>query len=228
MNIDDRMKRYEAATRFQLTARMPVVIRLDGKAFHTFTKGCERPFDAGLRGALTCAAQALLEEVPARFAYAQSDEISLLLVDYNKFESQQWFDGFVQKMASVSASVMTGYFNRNWGGRRGDKINPPGFFDARVFPIPERDVENHFVWRQQDAMRNAVSMAAQAHFPHKELQGKHTGQMLGMLSEKGIKFEDYPAWFRLGSIITREAIDAAPVFTQDKLFLKKFLTVEEE
>lgn len=228
MNIDDRMKRYEAATRFQLTARMPVVIRLDGKAFHTFTRDCNRPFDEGLREALVKATQALLDEVPARFAYAQSDEISLLLVDYNKFESQQWFDGIIQKLASVSSSVMTGHFNRFWGDLRPDLAIEPAFFDARVFPVPERDVENHFVWRQQDAMRNAVSMAAQAHFSHKELQGMHTGQMLEMLSEKHVKFDDYPAWFRFGSLITREKIEAAPVFTQNKFFLKQFLTVEEE
>lgn len=228
MNIDDRMKKYEAATRTQLTARMPVVIRLDGKAFHTFTRDCSRPFDTELREALVRAAQALLTEVPARFAYAQSDEVSLLLVDYNKFESQQWFDGIVQKMASVSAAVMTGHFNRLWAELRPDLAVEPAFFDARVFPIPERDVENHFVWRQQDAMRNAVSMAAQAEFSHKELQGKHTGEMLEMLASHKIKFESYPEWFQFGSLITREKIEAAPVFTNSKFFLKQFLTVEEE
>lgn len=228
MNIDDRMKKYEAASRFQLTPRMPVVIRLDGKAFHTFTRDCDRPFDEGLREALVKATQSMLEEVPARMAYAQSDEVSLLLVDYNKFESQQWFDGIIQKLASVSASVMTAQFNRFWGILRPDLAVEPAFFDARVFSIPERDVENHFVWRQQDAMRNAVSMAAQALFPHKELQGKHTGQMLEMMAEKRVKFDDYPAWFRFGSMVTREKIEAAPVFTTEKFFLKKFLTVEEE
>lgn len=228
MNIDDRMKRYEAATRYQLTPRSPVVIRLDGKAFHTLTKDARRPYDTSIRDAMVYGAKMLLSEIPARFAYQQSDEVSLLLVDYNKFESQQWFDGIIQKMASVSASIMGVEFTTALGGVK------HGYFDARVFEIPERDIENHFVWRQQDAMRNAVSMAAQAYFSSKELHGKHTGEMLEMLSVKGIKFDEMPAWFRFGTIVTRDRspegvkAEAAPVFTQDKTFLKKFLTVEEE
>ena len=215
------MKAYEAATRFQLPVRMPVVIRLDGKAFHTVTRGCQRPFDATLRLALVEATKALLEEVPARMAYHQSDEVSLLLVDYDKFESQQWFGGVIQKMASISASVLGVEFSRRWEAL--------GYFDARVFPVPERDVENHFVWRQQDAMRNAVSMAAQALYSAKELHGKHTGQQREMIQAKGVMFDDYPAWFRFGSIITRsEGIRSAPVFTEDKAFLKQFLKVSEE
>lgn len=215
------MKAYEAATRFQLPIRMPVVIRLDGKAFHTLTRGCPRPFDPKLRDAMVQATQALLEEVPARMAYHQSDEVSLLLVDYDKYESQQWFGGVVQKMASISASVMGVGFSMRWG--------QPGYFDARVFPVPERDVENHFVWRQQDAMRNAVSMASQALYSSKELHGKHTGQQREMIQAKGVMFDDYPQWFRFGSIITRnEGIRPAPVFTEDKTFLKQFLKVSEE
>lgn len=227
MDLDNRMKKYEAATRFQLPIRMPVIIRLDGKAFHTLTKNCERPYDAELRLFLVTATSRLLHEVPARMAYCQSDEISLLLIDYNKFESQQWFDGVIQKMASVSASIMGVEFNTLWLNPNGRAAGFPGYFDSRVFPIPERDVENYFVSRQQDCIRNAISMAAQAEFSSKELHGKHSDEMRAMLLNKGVQFDNHPEWFRFGSVVTRDEIISAPVFTHDR-YLKKFLTIEEE
>jgi tRNA(His) guanylyltransferase len=106
MELGDRMKAYEEATRLVLPIRMPVVIRLDGKAFHTLTRYCAKPYDANLRQALVEATQVLLEGVPGRMAYHQSDEVSVLLIDYNRFDSQQWFKGCVQKMVSVAASIM--------------------------------------------------------------------------------------------------------------------------
>lgn len=220
MDLDVRMKAYEDAFRFRLPIRMPVVIRLDGKAFHTLTQKCERPFDAKLRGCLIGAATALLSEVPARMGYHQSDELSLLFVDYNKFDSQQWFDGVIQKMASVSASILGVQFTKGWGHA--------GYFDARVFPVPERDIENYFIWRQQDCMRNAVSMAAQAQFSHKELLGKHTDEMIGMLKERGIFFDQYPEWARFGSVVTRDGTVDTPIFSKHPEFLKQFLTVEDQ
>lgn len=219
MDLGDRMKAYEEAFKQTLTPRMPAVIRLDGKAFHTLTRGCERPFDAKLRDALVEATKALMDEVPGRMAYHQSDEVSILLVDYNRFESQQWFVGQVQKMVSVAASIMGVEFSSRW--------TKPGYFDARVCTIPERDIENYFVWRQKDAMRNAVSMAAQAHFSANELHEKSTIMKLEMLTSRGIAFSDYPGWFRLGSVITRADIVDAPVFSANPDFLKNYLTVEE-
>lgn len=214
------MKRYEAAFRFQLPVRMPVVIRLDGKCFHTLTKDCERPFDVTLRDCLVQATRDLMWEIPGRFAYHQSDEVSVLLIDYNKFDTDQWFDGIVQKMVSVAASVMGVQFSRRWG--------PPGYFDARVFAVPERDIENYFIWRQRDCMKNAVTMAAETVFSTKELHGKHSGEKTTMLAEKGITFDAYPEWFRFGSLITRDKIAASPIFSKNREVLKSFLTVEEE
>ena len=106
MDLGDRMKAYEETFRNVLPVRMPAVIRLDGKAFHSLTRGCERPFDERLRLCLVEATKALLEEVPGRMAYHQSDEVSVLLIDYNHFDSEQWFKGVVQKIVSVAASVM--------------------------------------------------------------------------------------------------------------------------
>lgn len=221
MNIDDRMKMYEKTYQTDIPRRMPVVMRLDGKTFHSVAKNCKKPFDESLWSAIVEATKELLEECHARVAYQQSDEVSLLFIDYNKFDSDQWFGGNVQKMVSVSAAIMSAHFSKKWGVRM-------GYFDSRVMAIPERDVLNYFVWRQQDAMRNAVAMAARNEFSQKELHGKGVYEQESMLQRKGVRFEEYPEDFRMGTVITKEGHHPAPLFTQERDFLKKFLAVEEE
>lgn len=223
MDLDVRMKAYEQAFRYSLPVRMPVVIRLDGKAFHNLTRNCERPFDGVFRDCMVRATKATLGEMMnARLAYCQSDEVSILLVDYNKLDSEQWFSGIVQKIVSVSASAMTAHFNHLWDGDL-------GLFDSRVFVIPERDIVNYFLWRQRDCMKNAVTMAAQSVFSDRELHGKHSGEKVNMLNQKGIKFDDYPTWFRFGTVVTRDEINSEPpIFGKHRDFFEKFLTVEEE
>lgn len=221
MDLGDRMKAYEETYRQKLTARMPAVIRLDGKAFHTLTRKCEKPFDEKLNQALRDAVVALLEEVPARIAYMQSDEISLLLVDYNKFDSMQWFDGGVQKIASVSASIMGAEFSLRWGS--------PGYFDSRVFVVPERDIINYFVWRQKDCTRNAISSAAQSVFSPKELHGKNSEEMIGMLESAGKPWQSFPDKLIRGTIVVRGESRVAPTFSEAReWFEENFLSVEEE
>lgn len=219
MGLDDRMRRYEDTYRNRIPHRMPVVIRLDGKCFHTLAKNCKKPFDKKLWSAMTGATAALMEEIPYRIAYQQSDEVSLLLIDYNRFNTEQWFDGGIQKMVSVSASIMGVQFSAKWGS--------PGYFDSRVLAIPERDIENYFVWRQRDCMRNAVIMAAQCKFSHKQLHGKNRDQMKTMLEEAGVRFEEYPEQFQFGTIITKAGRHPAPIFLKQE-FLKSCLTVEQE
>lgn len=221
MDLGDRMKAYEEVFRQKLPIRMPVVVRLDGKAFHTLTRGCEKPFDAKIRNALLKATLAVLEEMPARMAYHQSDEVSFLLIDYNKFDSMQWFDGVVQKMASVSASVMGAHFTQEWG--------KPGYFDARVFAVPERDIVNYFIWRQRDCTRNAISAMAQAKFSPKQLHGKNSGQMLEMLKEVGTPFESFGQEAGYGTVVIRGHImGAAPDFSKNRAFVENYLKIEEE
>jgi len=220
MDLGDRMKEYEATYRQKLTMRMPAVIRLDGKAFHTLTRKCEKPFDEKLNHALRDAVIALLEEVPARLAYMQSDEISLLLIDYNKFDTMQWFDGVVQKMASVSASIMGAEFSLRWGS--------PGYFDSRVFTVPEPDIINYFVWRQQDCRRNAISSAAQSVFSPKQLHGKNSDEMIEMLKQAGKPIESFPDKLLRGTIAVRGASNTAHVFSESReWFSDNFLETEE-
>lgn len=185
-DLGDRMKAYERAARTTLVPRMPILIRIDGKAFHTFTRSYDRPFDARLMNAMEFTTQTLLNDVQgAMLGYTQSDEISLLLQCDSSNETEAWFGGGVQKIASVSASMATAHFN--------DVILPEGqvaMFDARVWNMPWEDVPNYFIWRHKDWYRNSVSMAARAHFSHKECHGKSVSDMMDMLHSIGKPWQD--------------------------------------
>ncbi len=200
----NRMKSYEKATRTVLPPRTFTVVRVDGRAFHTHLKTAKKPFDRDVMTSMQHAAKVLCEEMGgARFAYTQSDEISVLLTDLEP-GSQAWFGGQVQKMVSVSASIATAAFNEAFGPRGGRYAT----FDARVYTIPDRtEVLNYFRWRQEDAIKNAVSMAAQAHFSHEELHGLSGEKMQEKLfQEKGINFRtDYSDGERRGWVIHKVA-----------------------
>lgn len=211
-NLGDRMKIYENVTRAHLVRRMPVIIRIDGKAFHTFTRGFQKPFDQILMKTMQDTMKYLCENIQGCvLGYTQSDEISLLLIDYQTLTSDAWFDNTVQKMCSISASMATLAFNKffrnntdEWGydnlpdfadGGTNQKIDlnlmkqantyfsrcDKAMFDSRVFNIPKEDVVNYFVWRQQDAVRNSIQSAGQANFSHKQLMNKSCDQIQDML-----------------------------------------------
>jgi tRNA(His) guanylyltransferase len=200
--LGKRMKeQYEMRTRTYLPRRTYTVIRLDGKAFHTYTRGMKRPYDDKLMHAMDFATKFLCKQIQGcKFAYTQSDEISLLLTDFDTITTDAWFDGQVQKMVSVAASMATASFN---GVMNLDKM---AFFDARVFTIPDPvEVENYFVWRQKDAVRNSLSMHAQALYSHKELHGKSQADMHDMIIAKGENWNDLPNGFKRGrTFIKRE------------------------
>lgn len=216
-----RMKeQYENRTRFSLPRRTYTIIRCDGKAFHTFTRGLQKPYDVELAMAMGAATLALCKEAQgSQFGYVQSDEISVLLTDFATIQTDAWFDGNVQKIASVAASVVTAAFNSEY---RSDAAH----FDARVFTIPDPvEVENYFIWRQQDATRNSISGLAQAHFSAKQLHGVNNAGMQEMLfREKGINWNDCRTEEKRGraAIYTDEAwtLDYdIPVFTAEREYL---------
>ena len=202
--LGDRLKSsYENRTRILLPRRTYTVIRIDGKSFHSYTRGCRRPFDENLMADMDSTAATLCDQIAgARLAYVQSDEISLLLTDFASPQSEAWFDGNIQKITSISASIATAHFNKVRGARG---INKIALFDSRVFTIPDSmEVENYFVWRQQDATRNSISMTAQAHIPHKDLQGKGCDEMQEMLFQRaGVNRNDMPAGFKRGRCAVR-------------------------
>lgn len=262
-SLGDRMKGYENISRIYLTRRTPIIIRIDGKAFHTFTRGFVRPFDDVLIKSMQNTAKYLCENIMGcQLAYTQSDEISLLLVDYEKIETQAWFDNNLQKMVSVAASMAIMAFNRffreemdkdptipsvryNWYTAA---INKGAMFDARAFLLPKEEVNNYFIFRQQDATRNSIQMVAQSNFSHKELQGKSCNVLQDMLHEqKGINWNDYPTVYKCGSCIikvydviipydevgnicerTKWIVDKEiPIFTQDRNYINKYVMLEE-
>lgn len=221
--IGDRMKtNYEEAYKHYLPMRMPTILRLDGKTFHTFTKKMDRPYDGAFIENMANLAKWLVEEVQtARCAYVQSDEISLLLIPYNKFDTEAWFCNEIQKMVSISAGMASAYFTGLY--------RKLAVFDARAFVLPEAEVVNYFIWRQQDATRNSIQMLAQSLYSHKELHKKNTDDLQEMIFQKGKNWNNLPAYLKRGIIATSELIDKdIPIFTQDRSYFDKFLAIEEE
>lgn len=225
-DLGNRMKIfYEEVPKTRLMRRCPVICRIDGKAFHTFTRGFKRPFDDVLIMTMQETAKYLCENIQGcQLAYTQSDEISLLLIDYQRFETSAWFDYEIQKMCSISASMATMVFNKIFRDMVG-KLHINGsleeeyscilykaaqkgaMFDARVFNIPKEETCNYFYWRQLDASRNSIQMVGQANFSHKELQHKSCNDIQDMLmTQKGINWNDFPAYQKRGSCVVRNKV----------------------
>ena len=180
MKLADRIKRYEAVTHHTATGRMPLMVRVDGRAFHTFTRGMGRPFDQKLTNAMVGAAKCVADEMQGfKAAYIQSDEATFCITDYDRTESQGWFDYDLSKVISISATLMTAHFIRLLGTEK------TPVFDSRAFSIPATDVVNAFLWRAKDWERNSLQMYCRAHFSHKELHGKKRMEMHNLLHEAG-------------------------------------------
>lgn len=246
-SLGDRMKGYEQIPRTFLMRRNPVIIRLDGKAFHTFTRGMMKPFDEVLQKTMQDTMKYLCENIQnCKLGYTQSDEITLLLIDYEQLETDAWFGNNIQKMTSVSASMATLAFNKFfrlhveniWVEEQNSAyVNMLMFkrdmalFDSRVFSIPKEEVCNCFLWRQQDATRNSIQSVGQANFSHKELHKKSVKMIQEMLfTEKDINWNDYPTTNKRGSCCVRVdgqwVIDnEIPIFSQDRNYVEKFVNV---
>ncbi|MEU1071884.1 MULTISPECIES: tRNA(His) guanylyltransferase Thg1 family protein [unclassified Streptomyces] len=198
--LGDRMKGYETAHRNFLPRRTYTLLRVDGRAFHSYLRGADKPFDEGFMADMDAVAAALCTEISgAVFAYTQSDEISVLITDFASLSSEPWFGGVIAKQVSIAASLATAVLNERRPGRR-------ALFDARVFTINDPvEVANYFLWRQRDAVRNSISMAAQTHFPHKRLHGVNSSAMQGLLwAEREINWNDYPDGCKRGRTTVRE------------------------
>jgi tRNA(His) guanylyltransferase len=221
--LGDRMKGYEAATRYVLPGRTYTIIRADGRAFHSLLRRAAKPFDYDFIAVMDEVAAALCREVAGTvFSYAHSDEISLLVTDFGSVRTEAWFGGTVQKMASIAASVTTVEFNYRAAAQHRTLVDSlPNFmatFDARVFTIPSAvEVANYFLWRQRDCVRNSVSMAAQAHFPHKRLHGLNGAQMQELLwSEKNVNWNDYPDGAKRGRVCQRITGEESVTYTDKR------------
>ena len=220
-DLDKRMKEYEIRNRYYLQKRTPVIIRLNMKSGHNFTKGFKRPFDEVFIKSMQATAKYLCENIQnCKLSYQQSDEITLLLVDYDKLSTDCFFDYRVDKLCSIVASMATMAFNKFFRDNVGDylyenyddqyladyietlqnAVDKGAMFDARCFNIPKEEVTNLVYWRQLDASRNSIQMVGQACFSHKELQNKSCNDIQDMLMiQKGINWNDFPTYQKRGS-----------------------------
>jgi tRNA(His) 5'-end guanylyltransferase len=231
-DLGNRMKQfYEDRTRFSLPRRTYTIIRIDGKAFHTYTRGLKQPFDEGLIEDMDATACYLCKNIQgSKFGYVQSDEISILMTDFDAIGTDAWFDGNIQKIVSVAAGLATAEFNKlrllrkleendsngalASGLLNNEDISSMKFatFDARVFTIPaDYEVENYFIWRQKDATKNSISSVARTLYSQKEVDGKNSDQKQEMIFQKGINWNDYASKLKRGRFITKET----RIFTND-------------
>ncbi len=218
-SLGDRMKFYEGngVGEQRLFPLIPVMSRLDGKAFHTFTRGLKRPYDKRLSDLMVATTKFLVGEFNAHIGYTQSDEITLIWLA-NNYESEMCFDGRILKLNSILAAKCSVFFNSVFPIILPEKANNTPVFDCRVWNVPNKtEAINCLIWRQNDATRNSISMAAQSCFSHKQLQGKSCNEMQEMLfSEKGINWNDYPNFFKRGTFVRRHTV------------IRKFTTTELE
>lgn len=264
--LGERMKNYESVSQSKLIRRTPTIIRIDGKAFHTWTN-CLKNFDPSLKDSpfskrmhafMTKTTEYLVNNIQnAVLGYTQSDEISILLNDWETLERSQWFDAKVQKMASVSASMATMAFNKEFLSYNSDFLfdnsYPLAMFDARVFNLPKEEVTNYFIWRQQDASRNSLQMLARFYFSHNELQNKNNSDIQDMLMlQKGVNWNSIDTWMKRGTCVYRvnqecmvekqytadgsgivtdsfiKIDENIPIFTQNRNFVEQFLLQGEK
>jgi len=203
-SLGDRIKKnYENRSKTYLVRRMPVILRLDGKAFHTFTKHCNKPFDTELKDAMVATATALLKNIQgAKLVYQQSDEISVLITDYDSLSTDAWFDYNIQKMCSIASAIASVKFTLTYAGEETHLCDvDPAYFDCRAFNIPKEEVANYFLWRFNDWVRNSVAMVAQSHYSAKELHGKGNAEQHEMIFAKGQNWNDFESKWKNGTFL---------------------------
>lgn len=215
-SMGDRMKRYESVSRSYLIPRMPVIIRVDGKAFHTALHWADKPYDSRVSSMMRDTAEFLLYYIQgAKCFYTQSDEISVLVTDYDTLKTEAWFGNNVQKLASVSASMATAAFNISRTSATSNQlISGPSagyLFDARAFNLPEDDVANYFYWRAKDNKRNVVSSCARHEFGHAAIQGKSYSQLEKELEEIGKGPSSLPSFIANGAFGNGDITEGVPV-----------------
>lgn len=207
-NFGDRMKMYEGVeAQRRFLPLLPIVVRIDGKGFSKWTKGLNRPYDDRLSELMVNTTIELVERSNAVIGYTQSDEISLILYS-DSAKSQVYFDGRVQKLTSVLASIATAYFNARVPFTIPEKVDNLALFDCRCWNVPTlEEAANSLLWREQDATKNSVSMAAREFYSHKRLHGKTGSEMQEMLFEKGVNWNNYPDFFKRGTYVQRKVFN---------------------
>jgi tRNA(His) guanylyltransferase len=202
--LADRMKRYETPYSGQrLLPLLPMCARMDGRAFHTFTAGLPRPFDERLSRLMIATTMYLVEETVADIGYTQSDEISLVWVPKSP-DAETFFEGRVAKMTSVLAAMTTAFFNSRLAETIPERAGTLPVFDGRVWTVPSvAEAAAYLVWRELDATRNSLSMAAQAYYSPGELHSRRRAEVHDLLYAKGVNWNDFPDCFKRGTYVQK-------------------------
>ena len=207
--LGDRCKKLEMAEAGRRSMPgLPLIARLDGRAFHTFTRNLERPYDARMSRLMIETTRFLVGELNARVGYTQSDEITLAWYEPSDSTSAYPFDGRYQKMTSVLAGLASAFFCKMMMSSMPEKQEATPCFDCRVWQVPTlKEALEVFVWREDDATKNSISMAASAYYDDATLKNKDGSAKQELLFQKGINWNDYPAFFKRGSYLGRRAIE---------------------
>ena len=214
-SLGDRVKRYESVSKPLLMRRTPLFIRVDGKAFHTFTRGCKKPFDQDIIDCMVYATEMTAKNMQGfKLAYTQSDEATFMLMDNDTLETDAWFDYELNKIVSITASMFTAHFNKKWQDvfhnkyvwTSDDEHNKNlarriAYFDARAFNVPEEDWPNVFIWRQRDWVRNSIQMVARSLYSQKQLEGKKTADLHELLYQKDVNWADLMPQHKNGTFV---------------------------
>ena len=254
-DLANRMKEfYETIPKTRLMRRCPVVVRLDMRAGHTFCRGFERPFDEVFIKSMQETAKYMCENVQGCvLSYQQSDEISLILVDYKKLNSSAFFDYEVQKICSITASMATMAFNKyfreyvddfnedyysSWNHNKNedklydiynDAVEKGAIFDSRCFNISKEEVTNYVYWRQLDAIRNSIQMVGQANFSHRELQNKSCNDIQNMLmTQKGIDWNSLETYKQRGSCCIKKIIQNKKDDTKNGAYIRSEWIIDND
>lgn len=215
--LGDRLKQLEAVEAGRRAPKgLPLMARLDGRSFHTWTRGLRRPYDDALSSLMIKTTKQLVQETHATVGYTQSDEITLCWYVKADSPGEYMFDGKFQKLTSVLASIATAYFNLE-GLKHFSLPRSLATFDCRVWSVPDlRTAYLNFLWRELDATKNAISMAASTYYSPKQLHGKTGAERVEMLAQAGINFEDYPNFFKRGAYVRR--VNVWKELTPEELF----------
>lgn len=226
MNLNDYFKNKEHEFKQFLPKKGYYIIRLDGKAFHTFCKGMKKPYDKDFIKWMDITAQKLCENIQCvKMAYVQSDEISLILTDLDSEKTQLWFDGNIQKIVSISSSLCSVFFNKLI------PIDKEAFFDSRVFKLDNlEDVSKYLCWRQSDAIKNSITMLSLHYYSHNEIHKKNSLDKLELIKLKGDDYNNHDQGFRQGRVILakeKESVFINPKTQQEGLITKTFWEIEQ-
>lgn len=206
-SLGDKQKSFEKRTELKMLPFIPTIARVDGRCFHSFTKGMDRPYDLNLSKCMIYTAKYLARETNANIAYTQSDEITLIWLNEEK-NGEIWFDGKHSKMVSQLGALATLRFFIVCMKYLPDYLKRMPTFDARVWQVPNKEQAcNALLWRELDATKNSISMAARTYYSHKELEGKNGSQKQDMLHEKGVNWNNYPVFFKRGTYIQKKEIE---------------------